>query len=177
MLFKVDDGKAVFATHFLRCIVNRDDEQVRNTLTRFQVEADGIVCYSQEEADAARAALDELKITYTVEPQVVDQAVRDRASGRRYSSRSEAVQDLTFIAAVADPNPATTNVTVVVRATLFPDPLDTEVTFQVEGGTPITEPVYNGQASHAYAFVQPGVYRIVVSSAHHGTAVVEVTVL
>ncbi len=94
MLLKVDDGKAVFATHFLRCAVDRDDEKVREALAPFQVEADGVVCYSQEEADAARAALDGLKIAYTVEPQVVDRAVQEKAQANRYATRSEALRHL-----------------------------------------------------------------------------------
>jgi hypothetical protein len=65
---------------------------------------------------------------------------------------------------------------VTVTATLPADTPDAEVTFQVDGGQSYTEPVVNGQASHAYAFSLPGTYRIQVSSAHHGQAVVEVIV-
>jgi hypothetical protein len=74
------------------------------------------------------------------------------------------------------PTPATVNAVVTVTATLPADTPDAEVTFQVDGGQSYTEPVVNGQASHAYAFSLPGTYRIQVSSAHHGQAVVEVIV-
>lgn len=104
MFLKLDDGKAIFATHFLRCAVNREDEQMREALAPFQVEADGVVCYSQAEADAARAALDNLGIPCTVEPQVIDQTVRDKAAGVRYGSRSEAVRHL--VEGVAPPDEA-----------------------------------------------------------------------
>lgn len=80
------------------------------------------------------------------------------------------------LTASASPNPAAVNAVVEVTAALPPDTPDTEVMFAVDGGTPVTEPVVQGQAVHAYAFAQPGTYRITVSSQHHGTAVVEVTV-
>jgi hypothetical protein len=81
------------------------------------------------------------------------------------------------IRAAASPNPAGVNDIVTVTASLPPDTPDTEVTFQLVGGQAYIEPVSSGQASHAYAFAQPGVYEIAVSSAHHGTATVEVTIL
>ncbi|CEP67898.1 PKD domain [Moorella glycerini] len=80
------------------------------------------------------------------------------------------------LTATASPNPATVNETVVVTATLPDGAPDTEVIFQVEGGTAYTEPITNGQASHAYAFAQAGTYRIIVSSVNCGTATVEVMV-
>lgn len=86
------------------------------------------------------------------------------------------VQVYPRLSASASPNPAAVNATVTITATLPADTPDTSVTFQVEGGQAYTEPVTQGQASHAYAFAQSGVYRIAVSSVHHGTAIVEVTI-
>lgn len=76
----------------------------------------------------------------------------------------------------AFPNPAAVNEIVIVTAILPDGAPDTEVTFQLEGGTAYVEPIINGQASHAYAFAQPGTYKIIVSSTHCGSATVEVTV-
>lgn len=104
MLLKVDDGNVVFATHFLRCAVNREDERIREALAPFQVEADGIVCYSQQEADAAQAVLNQLGISYTVEPQTVNQAVKEKAAKTKYNSRSEAIKHL--VEGVAPPDEA-----------------------------------------------------------------------
>lgn len=81
------------------------------------------------------------------------------------------------IAASASPNPAAVNAVVEVTATLPTDTPDTEVTFSVEGGAPVTEPVAQGTATHAYAFARPGTYRITVSSQHHGTATIEIEVV
>ncbi len=80
------------------------------------------------------------------------------------------------LTASATPNPVAINATVTVSATLPAGTPDISLTFQVEGGAAYTEPVSAGQASHAYAFVTPGTYRVVVSSLHHGTQVVEVVV-
>lgn len=76
----------------------------------------------------------------------------------------------------ADPNPAAAGQAITVRATLPPGTPDTEVTFQVEGGQAYVKPVTGGQASHTYAFASPGIYQIMVSSAHHGPRKMEVSV-
>lgn len=80
------------------------------------------------------------------------------------------------IATSTTPNPAAVNAVVELTATLPPDTPDTQVTFALEGWTPVTESVVQGQATHAYAFTAPGTYRVTVSSAHHGSATVEVVV-
>lgn len=79
------------------------------------------------------------------------------------------------IAVTASPNQAAVNDVVEVTATLPTDTPDAEVTFAVEGGAPVTEPVVQGQATHAYAFSLPGTYSVTVSSAHHGSQTIEVT--
>lgn len=80
------------------------------------------------------------------------------------------------LTASASPNPATVSETVVVTAALPAGSPDTEVTFQLEGGTTYTEPVADSKASHTYAFAMPGTYRINVSGTYCGTAIVEVVV-
>lgn len=77
----------------------------------------------------------------------------------------------------ASPSTAAVDTTVTVTATLPADTQDTQATFQVEGGSAISEDVVDGQASHAYVFVSPGTYQINVSSVNHGRAVVEVVVV
>ncbi len=94
MLLKMEDGKVVFATHFLRCAVARDDEQTKQVLAPYQLEADGVVCYSETEAAAAKAALDRLGIPYTLEPQTIDPALVAKAQNVVYASRSEALAHL-----------------------------------------------------------------------------------
>ncbi|MEW6048494.1 MAG: hypothetical protein AB1609_18790 [Bacillota bacterium] len=92
----------------------------------------------------------------------------DKWDGTRFCDR---------LSATISPNPVAVNDVVIVTAILPAGTLDTEVTFALEGGELVAEAVSNGQATHAYAFRQPGVYRIAVGSRHHGTAYVEVVVL
>lgn len=80
------------------------------------------------------------------------------------------------LTAAATPNPAAVNAVVEVTATLPAGSPDTKVTFALEGGTTVKEPVVQGKTVHAYAFTAVGTYRIAVSSAHHGIATVEVVV-
>lgn len=66
------------------------------------------------------------------------------------------------------------NQVVVITATLSPSITAAPAVFQVEGGAAYEEPVTGGQASHSYAFASPGIYKITVSSVHHGQTAVEV---
>lgn len=80
------------------------------------------------------------------------------------------------LTAEASPNPAAVNDIVTVTAALPLDSPDSEVVFQIAGGTAYSEPATGDQASHAYAFATAGDYMILVSSAHHGVAQVGVKV-
>jgi hypothetical protein len=86
------------------------------------------------------------------------------------------VKPLTPIAVKAAPSPAFADEIVEVTGILPSDTQDTQVAFQVEDGSAISEDVVDGQASHAYVFTSPGTYRIQVSSVNHGRAVAEVVV-
>lgn len=86
------------------------------------------------------------------------------------------VKPFTPITVKAVPSPASVNEIVEVIAILPSDTQDAQVTFQVEDGSAIVEDVKDGQVSHAYVFTSLGTYRIQVSSANHGRAVVEVVV-
>lgn len=87
------------------------------------------------------------------------------------------VKPFTPITVKAVPSTASVNEIVEVTGILPHDTQDIQVTFQIEGGSTIIEDVKDGQASHAYVFTSPGTYRIQVSSASHGRAVVEVVVV
>lgn len=87
------------------------------------------------------------------------------------------VKPFTPIAIDAAPSPASADEIVEVTGILPHDTQDIQVTFQIEGGSTIVEDVKDGQASHAYVFTSPGTYRIQVSSASHGKAVVEVVII
>lgn len=80
------------------------------------------------------------------------------------------------LSAAALPNPASVNATVTVAAILPAGSLDTQVGFQVQGGTPYVEPVNNMQASHSFAFATAGTYQVAISSDHNGVVYVGVTV-
>lgn len=80
------------------------------------------------------------------------------------------------IGANANPNPAGVNQSVNVTALLPADTPDPTVTFQVQGGAAYLEPIAAGQAAHTFAFATPGRYSLLVSSDHHGTTWLEVTV-
>ncbi|TMV49350.1 hypothetical protein FE783_12605 [Paenibacillus mesophilus] len=81
---------------------------------------------------------------------------------------------------LAAPTTAEVNATITATATLPNGTPDNEVSFSVsygsESGDPVTITVADGTASQQFAFDTPGVYRITASSAHHGSASVEVTV-
>jgi len=94
MYLSVRDGVAVFATHLIRTEIK--DRELAQKLAPFplQVEAEGIVCYSQDEAERAKKALDDLGIPYVEEELQHDQAHKEKARGVKYASRSEAIAHL-----------------------------------------------------------------------------------
>lgn len=108
MYFKVDDGTPVFPTHIIQAVVYSGDEEVdqerRERLSPFQVESDGIVCYSDAEKATAETTLQALGIAYTVEAQSVGQAMRDKVNGIKYASRSEALDHIQNDKLPNDPN-------------------------------------------------------------------------
>jgi len=78
------------------------------------------------------------------------------------------------------PATATTGETITVTATLPVDSPDTEISFQVRFGNetsePVTVPVTDGTAEQQFSFDVEGAYTIIISSVHHGSASVGVTV-
>lgn len=75
-----------------------------------------------------------------------------------------------------NPNPVTVGEMVNIVGMLPPNSPDTELTFQVQDGQTYAEPVIDRKASHIYAFVDPGVYRVKVSAPSHSPRTVRVIV-
>jgi len=91
MFLKTVDGFVVFATHFIHVTLTSGQ---RGNFHAHQIEKDGIVCYSQEEADLAVSKLKELNIPHTVETLSPDPALIAKAQGIKYASRTEAIEHL-----------------------------------------------------------------------------------
>lgn len=81
---------------------------------------------------------------------------------------------------ISAPATATVNTAFNVTATLPAGSQDTTVNFIVsyngQAGEPVSVAVVDGQATQQFNFAQTGTYTITVSSVHHGSASVEVTV-
>ncbi|MBU7006296.1 hypothetical protein [Phosphitispora fastidiosa] len=102
MYVQVNDGVVVFATHFIRTSfpgqvtpkkLDTKDKGVRQKLTPFQLENDGIVVYSAGDVPFAEAMLQEMDVLYQIEP--LDYEVyKSKASGIKYASRTEAIKHL-----------------------------------------------------------------------------------
>lgn len=91
MYLSVNDGAVVFATHLVQAVI---PEGVREKLTPFQLESDGVVCYSQREADEVANILTELQVPHTVQVLSHDQQHITKAQVTRYASRTEAIKHL-----------------------------------------------------------------------------------
>ena len=81
------DGEVFFATHIIK------GTEMPHELP-FQVESEGVICYSEEEAENAKKALDKLGISYTVKQLKTTSGVKEKAKGIKYASRSEAIKHL-----------------------------------------------------------------------------------
>jgi len=89
MNIRVDDGRIIPVTHRLICDLGKLPDDVS-----FATDGQGVLAYSDAERDAIAAALDELKLPYTIE--AVDQpdpAHVEQLQGH-VSSRSEALAAL-----------------------------------------------------------------------------------
>ena len=76
MYIRVDDGKVVFATHLVRS------------------ESETEVCYSLKERDTAIESMAKRGIEFTVEELSFDTKQKDKVNGKKYTSRTEAIQHL-----------------------------------------------------------------------------------
>lgn len=92
MHIQINDGQTIFATHLIK--QTKGTELPVPFSLPFQLEADGIVCYSPGETERARAMLDDMGITYAVEKLQHAPAHIAKAQGIKYASRSEAIAHL-----------------------------------------------------------------------------------
>ena len=76
MYVRVDDGKVLFATH----LVKTSDETE--------------ICYSLKERDTAIESLAKRGIIFTVEELSFDVKQKEKVNGKKYTSRTEAIQHL-----------------------------------------------------------------------------------
>ena len=85
------DGKVIFATHFINVIIPKEQ---RDIFHLFQIEPDGIVCYSELEKTQVESVLTEYNIPFTTETLSFNQDYKDKVAGIKYNSRSEAIAHL-----------------------------------------------------------------------------------
>lgn len=91
MYLSVNDGDVVFATHIIK--VGNSQENIR--VLPFQVEKEGVICYSEDELVKAKEKLDEMKIEYKVEIVLFDNSLKLKTQNMKFKSRSEAIKYLT----------------------------------------------------------------------------------
>lgn len=94
MWFRVDDGSVVFATYFVHVQVDRQNESIMQKLLPYQVEADGIVVYPEDDSQKLEAILKDLGLSYKVEKLNHDPAHVAKTQGVKYASRSEAIEHI-----------------------------------------------------------------------------------
>lgn len=92
----VNDGRAVFPVRVLAIEAGEKKAAVRDALANVQVEGGRVVCYTEEEAGRAEAVLKDLGIAFTdvTAAEAPDQAIRDKAAGVMYASRTECIEHL-----------------------------------------------------------------------------------
>lgn len=99
MKLKILDGTVVFAVYSLN--INRplnrpgnlklDLSKIEN---RFDMDGESILCYSEQERAVAEDFLTEQGFSYTVEVPCFTREQKDKVAGKKYNSRSEAIQHL-----------------------------------------------------------------------------------
>lgn len=88
MYVKVDDGTAIYATHLINCPIT---DEVRNKLSQYQLEQNGVVSYG--ESIEVQNKLTELNVPFTVKTLNYDNH-KSKSKDIRYNNRSEAVKHL-----------------------------------------------------------------------------------
>lgn len=87
MYVLIIDGLVTFATHIVKASINIKEMP-------FNVESEGIICYSEGELFRAKAMLDGLKIKYTIDDIVIPENLKQISDGVVYASRTEAMGHL-----------------------------------------------------------------------------------
>lgn len=90
MHLAIRDGE----TAFPECVIKAEiPKEIRRELA-LQVEEEGVVCYSDQEVERAKATLDREGIAYTIDRCEVPEATKEKVRGLKYSSRTEVMDHI-----------------------------------------------------------------------------------
>jgi Arc/MetJ-type ribon-helix-helix transcriptional regulator len=90
MYLKTIDGNVVFATYFITTVIPNE----QRNLFPFQIEQNGIVCYSEEEKNQVEGLLTQYNISYITESLSFTDEQITKVKDKKYKSRTEAIQHL-----------------------------------------------------------------------------------
>ncbi len=90
MYFSVDNDSVVFATHIIT-VDGQIDEEIQLKLSS-QIEINKIIIYTEEELSHVINILNNLKIPFTTEQQIIPQELLDKLNNIKFNSRSEAIR-------------------------------------------------------------------------------------
>lgn len=91
MYIKTLDGVVSFAEYFISTILT---EQQRNIFRGFQVETEGIVCYSEEEKLQAENLLVENNISFSSDTIIFTEEQKQKVNNKKFNCRTEAINFL-----------------------------------------------------------------------------------
>lgn len=91
MYIRILDGIVSFAEYFISTTLT---EQQRNIFRSFQVETDGIVCYSEEEKLQVENLLINNNITFLTEQIIFTEEQKQKVNNKKFNSRTEAIEFL-----------------------------------------------------------------------------------
>lgn len=94
MWIKTVDGNTVFATNFIHTQVDCQNEDIMQKLTSYQIEANGIVVYPEDNLQELEEVLCGLQLVYEIEQLTHDLIHIGKTQGIKYSSRTEAINHL-----------------------------------------------------------------------------------
>ena len=90
MYLKTVDRNVVFATHFITTIISNEQRDI----FPYQIEQDGIVCYSEQEKNQVEELLLQYNISYITEPLSFTDEQINKVKDIKYNSRTEAIKHL-----------------------------------------------------------------------------------
>jgi len=91
MYIRTLDGIVSFAEYFISTTLT---ESQRNLFRMFQLEAEGVICYSEEEKLQAENLLIENSISFLIEQIVFTEEQKQKVSNKKFNSRTEAIDFL-----------------------------------------------------------------------------------
>jgi hypothetical protein len=92
MYLKTVDGVVKFATHLFSISV---DDNIKKEFYIYQIEPEGIICYSNTEATEVEFKLNNLGIQYSIQLQNIDPTIQAKVNNVQYTSCSEALDHIT----------------------------------------------------------------------------------